>query len=688
MDYLLEIGTEELPASYIEKGLKDLEKKVKSLLNERNLNFEQITTYSSPRRLALIISDLDEYEEEKVLEQKGPSEEIAFDEEGNPTQALNGFMKSQDVTIDDIEIRDSYVYISKTIEPLHIKDIFYEKIPEIVKSIDFPKSMHWHSSDFSFARPIRWIVSIFGEEVLDLDFGDIPVSNTTKGHRFLGSQDLKIHTAKSYPGQLKANYVIPDPEERQEMIVSQSEIIASQKGGIIKDDTGLLDELVNIVEYPTAIVGSIKDQYLSLPPIVITTAIREHLRFIPLYEDETSDKLLASFISIVNGTQESKDTIIRGNEKVLGARLQDAKFFYQDDLKLDLEELTEKLDDIIYQEKLGTMKDKVKRLVYLVERLGDQLSIAEAAKDDVKRAAYLSKADLLTGLVNEFPELQGTMGSIYAKNQGESNLVSKAIEDQYLPRHSGDELPSTTVGSILSMADKLDSICGMFAVGIKPTGSQDPYGLRRAAIGVINIILDKAWLIDIKESINFSLYSYVEENSLVYDYEEVKDDIFNFFKSRIRVNLLDSGARYDIVDAILALEEGQILNIYKKVDQLSQWIGQGQEKTLESLKRLSNITSKSELSGSFDSSIFDENEKALEEAFETFKNEISELGTSLKYPEVLEKLSSLNEPINNYFENVHVFVDNEIIKNNRLNFLISIDKFIKENIFDFSKIVE
>lgn len=688
MDYLLEIGTEELPSSYIEGASKDLEDKFVALLQDHRLKYSGITSFSTPRRLAILISDLDEFEEAKTIDQRGPSEDIAFDENGQASKALEGFIRSQGVSMDDIVIKDSYVYVSKTEEALSVREIFKEEVPNLISKINFPRTMVWHSNDFSFARPIRWILSLYGEEVLDLNIGQIPVSNKTRGHRFLGSQEVEINRPNTYEGRLKANYVIPDPVERREMIKSQAEILASQNGGIIKNDQGLLDELVNIVEYPTAILGSIKEEYLILPSIVITTTIREHLRFIPLYEGDDSDKLLPYFISIVNGTADSKDTIIKGNEKVLGARLQDAKFFYEDDLKMDLEALVPKLDRIIYQDKLGTMKDRVDRLVYLVEQLGSQLSIADAANEDVKRAAYLSKSDLLTGLVNEFPELQGTMGAIYAKTQGESKLVYRAIGEQYLPKHAGGDLPDSTVGSILSMADKLDAICGMFAIGLTPTGSQDPYGLRRAAIGVINIILDQAWNIDLNDSIDSSLYAYIDKNALVYDYEDVKKQILDFFKSRIRVNLLDSRARYDIVDAILALDGGQVLSIYRKVDQLGQWLEKGQESSLESLKRINNIAGKHGSRDSYDPNIFNEYEKNLNQAFENFKARVDELGLSIRFSDVLVEMEKLSDPISAYFDNVLVFDDDQALKDNRLGFLTSINSYIKENIFDFSKIVE
>lgn len=683
-NYLIEIGTEELPADYIDFAITDFSNKVKNMLEEHGLSYDVIENFSTPRRLTLLIKNLKEYQEEREFIQRGPSVEIGYNN-GEPTPALLGFSKSQGVDINEIEEHDGYLFAKKTIPPVHVSSIIIEEIPQIIKSIYFPKRMTWDNSKLQFARPIRWIVSILDDEVIEFGLGNIKASNCTKGHRVLGQKSIKINKPTEYEQLLEENYVIADAKKRKNIILSELERNSSLKGGKLNISNELLNELKNIVEFPTAIVGNIKEDYLNLPSVVITTAIEEHLRFVPIYKDD--ENLLPYFISIVNGDAKHQDVIITGNEKVLGARLQDAKFFFEDDLNTSLDEFSNKLDGIVYQEKLGTIKDRVDRLVNLNEKIADQLSIADHAKEDLLRAAEISKSDLLTGMVNEFPELQGIMGEIYAENQGESNLVSTAIREQYLPRFSEDDLPETTVGSILSISDKLDAICGMFAVDIIPTGSQDPFGLRRAAIGIINIIINNKWNIDLKESIKNSLYSYVEENSLVFDYDEVMEKIYSFFMSRIKVALESKSLRYDIIDGLLSTDESDIYNIFKKAEVLDAWFKKDRTEILDAIKRIHNITSKHSSNCEFDEGLFNEYETGFYDSFKSITNHIEEIGVNKEFEEALNTIENLAEPINTYFDNVLVFEEDDRIKDNRLGFLKHVEKFIS-SIFDFSKIVD
>ncbi|MFB0972232.1 MAG: glycine--tRNA ligase subunit beta [Neofamilia sp.] len=568
-DYLLEIGVEELPSTYINNAIKQLKSDFEKLLKDNGLKFEELVTYSTPRRLTVIVKDLVDSQEDSTELVKGPSAKIAYDESGIPTKALQGFMKSQGLEESDVEIKDDYVYGQKTIKARPLEEIFKESIPNLIKGINFPKNMKWGGKDIRFARPIRWLVSIYGENQLEISLEGIKSTNITRGHRFLGSNKIEISNPSEYKKLLEENYVIPEPEERRKIIKRGTERLAREMSGEIIEDRKLLDELVNIVEYPTAILGRIKEEHLELPRIVITTSMKEHLRFVPIYKDE--DTLLPYFVSIVNGTDKHEDVVIKGNEKVLGARLEDARFFYNDDLEQNLEDLSNDLDGITYHEKLGSMKLRVERITQLVEKIGEQLDIAKESKGQLLRAASISKGDLLTKMVSEFTELQGIMGEIYAKNDGEDTLVSTAIKEQYMPRYAGAELPETTVGSILSICDKLYAISGMFAIGTIPTGSQDPFGLRRAALGIINIIRNNNWKLSIKEAIKDSLFAYVEKNNLVFDYQEVSESIYNFILSRIRVILLEEGVRYDLVDAILESKDEDIFNIFKKASEFKKW---------------------------------------------------------------------------------------------------------------------
>lgn len=685
MDYLLELGVEELPARYIDNAITQFKNDFEKLLKENKLSFDEIITYSTPRRLTLIVKDLEDSQEDSVVEVKGPSEKIAFDDDRNPTKALQGFMRSQGVTEDEVEVRDNYIYAKKTIKAKSLEEILNEELPSLILGINFPKSMKWGGKDIKFARPIRWLVSVYGTESLPVKVVGIESTKYSRGHRFLGSSKIEINLPEEYEEKLKENYVIVDPSKRRKLIKNGAERLAKENCGEIKDDEDLLDELVNIVEYPSPILGKIKEEHLKLPNIVITTSMKEHLRFIPIYKDE--ETLLPYFISIVNGTDEHQDVVIKGNEKVLGARLEDAKFFYEEDLESDLEDLAEDLDGIIYHEKLGTMKLRVERITELVEKIGEQLDIAKESQDQLQRAAKLSKSDLLTNMVDEFSELQGFMGEIYAKEAGEDKLVATALKEQYLPRFSGDELPETTIGSILSIGEKLDSIAGMFAIGTIPTGSQDPFGLRRAALGIINIIRNNNWRLSFKDAIRNALFTYVEHNNLVFDYENVSEEIFDFFKSRIRVMLLDEGVRYDLADAILQTDEDDIYNIFKKAKELQEWFErEDRSKEVETFRRLNNIAIKAE-SDEFDEELFNEYEERLLDSYKEIKEEIGEVGLEKDYIESLNSALKLVSPINDYLDNVLVFDEDEKIKNNRLALLKTVNDFILR-ILDFSKIVD
>lgn len=683
-DYLLEIGVEELPARYINRAIDQVEEDFKKILEENKLSYSQIIKYSTPRRLSVLVKDLEADLADSVVELKGPSAKIAYDEDGNPSKALQGFMRSQGFTDADIEIKHDYVYGKKTVKAKTVEEIFADQVPALIRGINFPKNMKWGGKNLRFARPIRWLVSLYGSEVLPLDLEGIKASNISRGHRFLGSDHIVLTEPGAYEKVLKDNYVIVDAKERKNIIKRETNRLAKEVSGEIIEDPDLIDELTNINEYPTPILGTIKEEYLEFPNIVITTTMKEHLRYIPVYKDEKT--LLPYFISIVNSRDDHKDVVIKGNEKVLSARLEDAKFFYGEDLATDFAGLNEDLAGIIYHEKLGSMKTRVDRIEELVEKIGDQLDIAKESQDQVKRAAYLSKNDLLTHMVDEFSELQGIMGEIYAKKSGEDSLVAEAIREQYKPRFNGDSLPQTTVGSILSIGEKLDAIAGMFAIGMAPTGSQDPFALRRSTLGIIRIIRNNNWRLSIKEAIKDALFIYVENNSLVFDYESVSKEIYDFFLSRIKVILLDEGVRYDLVDAIIDTKDDDIYNIFKKAFDLKDWFEEtDRSKEVETFARLNNIAVKAESFG-FSEDYFNDYERDLYKTYVAVKDKIESTVGDLDYKKILEEAVSLQGPINNFLDNVLVFDEDENLKNNRLGLLATINKFM-HTIIDFSKIV-
>lgn len=686
--YLLEIGIEELPARYVADTVAQLKNNTEELLKEERVQYSDITIYTTPRRLTLIIKGLEDAGtsvEEKV---KGPSKKISFDEAGNPSKALQGFMRGQKIDQDSIIIEEvngeEYVFARVMKKSKSLEDVFSSNMENFIKTINFPKTMKWGGKNLRFARPIRWIVSLLDDKIVPFELEGIKISNTTRGHRFLGSNNILIDHVDNYVDLLKKNYVIVDQGERKDIIRYGSEKLVREKGGSIQQDEELLDEITNIVEYPTPIIGRIKEEYLGLPMDVITTPMKEHQRYFPVIDDK--DRLLPYFITVRNGDENHSDIVIKGNEKVLGARLEDAKFFYKEDIKYPLEQYLTKLENITFQEKLGNMLTKTKRIQKLAVKIGDYLEVGEETEKNIERAGFLSKADLTTKMVSEFTELQGKMGMEYASHSGENEIVSLAIFEQYLPRHSGDQLPSTTAGAVISIADKLDSIAGLFAIGIQPTGSQDPFALRRSALGIINIILDKKLNLSLDELIDFALYIYVEENSLAFDYNKVKSEIMNFFLGRLRNMFLDSGIRYDIIDAIIKTEGDDIYDIKIRADKLNDWLNkEGLSDILTAFNRVSTLAEKA-TSSDVKRDLLTDDEIELYDSYNNIEERALNLINKKEYDKALDILTSLKDPIDNFFEKVMVMVDNEDLKHNRLGLLRKIYDIMMK-VCDLSQIV-
>ncbi len=687
-NYLIEIGVEELPARHINDALEQFKNNTIKLFNNERINFAKIKAYATPRRLTLIIHELDEKQSDLNEKLKGPAKRIGFDDEDKPTKALLGFMRGQGIDISSIYTEEfkgeEYVFANISKEGKLIEEIISENMPNIIKNINFPKSMKWGGKNIRFSRPIRWIVSLLDSEVVGFELEGINVSNITRGHRFLGSNHIEIENVDDYVESLRENYVIVDQEERLEIIRYGSERLVKEKGGNLQKDEELLEEVTNIVEYPTPIIGRIKEEYLELPRDVITTPMKEHLRYFPVLDDK--GRLLPYFVTVRNGNEEYIDTVIKGNEKVLGARLEDAKFFYMDDIKNPLEYYVEKLKNIVFQEKLGTLYDKTKRVEKLAVKIGESLEVGEETEKNVERAAFLGKADLVTKLVSEFTELQGRMGMEYAKISGENEIVSLAILEQYLPRYSGDSLPTTTAGAILSIADKLDTIVGLFAINIHPTGSQDPFGIRRQALGIINIILDKKLNISIDELLQTALYIYVEVSGIAFDYNKVKEEIMEFFKGRIQNMFIQTGIRYDIVDAVIESNVDDIYDMKIKADKLNTWLQKEDiSDILNAFKRVSNLAEKAD-SDNVSRDLLTEDEIELYDKYNSLEEKIANAMNKKEYDKALDLLATLKEPIDNYFDKVMIMVEDEQVKDNRLGLLKKIYDMMRD-ICDLSKIV-
>lgn len=688
--YLLEIGVEELPARFIEDALEQLKNNTKEILEEQRIAFENIETYATPRRLVLIIKGLAEKQETVYEKVKGPAKRIAYDDEGNPTKALQGFMRGQGIDIEQISLQDyngeTYVYTNVKKEGKATEDVLSENMPNIIKSVVFPKSMKWGGKNIRFARPIRWIVSIYNNKVVPFDLEGIKVSNVTRGHRFLGSSHIELNSVDEYFNVLEENYVIVDQNKRRDIIKYGSERLAKEKGGNLLMDPELLEEVTYLVEYPTPLIGRIAEEYLKLPVDVVITPMKEHLRYFPVIDDK--GRLLPYFITVRNGNEKYLDVVRKGNEKVLGARLEDAKFFYYEDIKIPLEDYVDELKNIIFQEKLGTLYDKTIRVQKLADKIGNYLEVGQETKNNINRAAYLSKADLVTKMVDEFTELQGKIGMEYAKQSGENEIVSLAIYEQYLPRFSGDQLPTTTAGAILSIADKLDTIVGCFAIGIQPTGSQDPYGLRRQALGIINIILDRKLNLNLGDIIDFALYIYVEKNGLVFDYKTVKREILEFFNGRIKNMFSDMGIRYDIIDGVIATGINNVYDLKLRADKLNTYIeNEGLEDVLTTFNRVANLAKNASSTEVKRDLLVEEEEIELYETFNSIEDKVINWLNKKEYDKALEQFIVLREPVDNFFDNVMVMVDDEELRENRLSLLAKISETMLM-ICDLSKIVK
>lgn len=689
--YLIEVGVEELPSSYIRNALNAFKDLVEKALNEANLGFDHIDAYATPRRLSLMIHGIDDTQGDIEDWVKGPAKKIAYKEDGSVNKPLEGFMRSQNVTEADLEVRELkgneyiYAHIHKAVEPAEV--ILAEIIPNAIHHIPFPKNMRWGGKNLRFARPIRWILSMMNDRVVPFDLEGITLSNVTRGHRFLGSSHIEIKDVREYEEALEKNFVILDQDKRKEAILYQINHMAKSNGGEIRRDDDLLEELTFIVEYPTAVLGNVQEKFLSLPDVVITTPMREHLRYTPVYSPEGD--LLPYFITIRNGNEEYADIVAEGNEKVLEARLEDARFFFDNDREKPLEDYVSQLGGIVFQEKLGTMADKTQRISDLVGRIGEILAVGDKTVESAKRACYLSKADLMTNMVQEFTELEGIIGSIYAKLDGEESVVSDAIREQYMPVASGADLPESTTGTIVSLADKFDTICGLFAIGEVPTGSQDPFALRRKAIGILRMINEKHWELSLSDCIDASLFSFVDSMGLVFDKEEVRKQILKFFRGRIDTMLDADGIRYDIIQALNDIDGEDSLRVFEKAQAMQNFFVDGDRKSfLEAVTRVENIASKNEPKDkTIDEAILTEEERALYDKVLAVEAELDEAYRKRDDARYLALLDSLTDAIHLYFDRVMIMAEDEGLRNNRLALIQRIDALVQRE-FNGNQIVE
>ncbi|MFR8869846.1 glycine--tRNA ligase subunit beta [Paraclostridium sordellii] len=684
-NYLLfEIGVEELPARYVNSAMEQLKLNIVKSFDENRITYDSVNVYSTPRRLTVVVDNICERQEDLEEEVKGPAKKIAVDADGNLTKPLLGFMKSKGIKEEDLYFKqvgkEEYAFGKIKQEGKLTSEVLKTVLPEAIKSMTFPKAMRWGGKNMRFIRPIRWMVCILNDSVLDIELEGIVSGNVTKGHRFLGESEFEVNTLDEYLAKLKENFVILNQDERKSIIKEQCEEVAKSLGGEIELDEELLEEVTHLVEYPTAFYGEFDEDYAKLPKEVVITPMKQHQRYFPVLKD---GKLLPNFIAVRNGDSHRIDNVKSGNEKVLEARLADALFFYKEDTKKSLESYIEKLKTVVFQAKLGTVYDKTLRIEKLANDILDKLN-ESGVKEDTLRAAKLCKADLVTGMVFEFTELQGVMGREYAKVSGENENVAEAIFEHYLPRFAGDILPKTKEGIVLSIADKLDSIAGFFAIGIQPTGSQDPYALRRQALGIINILMDNNLDISLKELVDLTLdnYSFIEFNK-----EEVLNQIMDFFKDRIKNLFRDLGIRYDVIDAILSSNIDDIADMYARANALNSWIDKDElVEMLTAFNRVATLAQKAETDKVDINLMREEAEFNLYQQFQEIRSNVEHLLADKEYTKALDAFASLRPAIDNMFDSVMIMDKDEAIKNNRLAILKQIYD-IMLNICDLSKIV-
>ena len=677
MNILLEIGMEEIPASFLKPALNDLEKNMKTYLKENRIVFEEIKTYGTPRRLILSISNLSERQEDLNILNQGPAKHVAFGSNGDLTKAGMGFAKSQGVEATELEIietpKGEYIAAKKFVEGKETKTLLPGALKGLVEGLTFPKSMKWSNKKMKFARPIQWILALVDNDLIEFEVGGYKSASVSRGHRFFGEKEFSVTSIEDYFKKIRENNVIIDIEERKNMIVEMINKNCSSVGEKVIIENELLDEVTNLVEYPYPMVGTFNSEFLEVPQDVLIISMQVHQRYFPILDSEGN--LLPKFIVVRNGIDGSENVRI-GNEKVLSARLSDARFFYQEDLKKSLSENIEKLKYVVFQKDLGTIYQKIERSKKIAEKLIDILGF-EGNKEDILRTIELSKADLVSNMIGEkeFTKLQGFMGAEYALKSGENERVSKGIEEHYYPRYQGDKLPQNIEGVITGICDRIDTLVGCFGIGLIPSGSKDPFALRRSALGIVNIIFNSKLDLSIEELIDLSLDVLENDGVLKKDKEKIKTDVVGFMNQRIINILLDKGYRKDFIMAVLSVKNENLLEIEKKLLTLNKISSNENFNELVSLlKRVGNISKDYKGHINISEELLEEkSEKSLYNFYMEFVSISEEILGKNDYLFYLKTILSGKEIIDDFFDSVMVMDKDENIKNNRLSLLTSLN---------------
>ncbi|VAV84691.1 Glycyl-tRNA synthetase beta chain [hydrothermal vent metagenome] len=720
-DLIFELGCEEIPAGFIKPALAALAASLKKGFSEGGLEYGQLRTLGTPRRLTVIVEGLEEKEPDRIVESRGPAIKAAYDKDGNPTRALEGFARGSGVKPKDLKIvkleKGEYLYAVKEIKGRKTVEILPELLRGVVSSLSFPKAMRWADHEMTFARPLHWILAVYGGKAVCFNHGHIASGNATYGHRFIAKgagKAVKIKTVNDYLNKLKDNLVIADIDERRAVILDGIAKEAEAAGGVVLEDKGLVEEVVNLVEYPVVIRGSFEEEYLALPAEIIINAMREHQRYFSVIDKAGKQsgkgyRLLPAFITVANTPVKDEAVVRAGNERVLRARLSDAKFYFDKDVSTPLADNVEALKGVVFQAKLGSSYEKVERFTRLALYIGRWLEWCDALEDSgglegylkdkksggtgkkghshtLGRASMLAKADLVSGIVGEFPSLQGVMGEEFARRDGEAKEVAAAIGEHYLPISAGGELPETTAGAIISIADKLDTIAGCFGVGRIPTGAADPYALRRASLGIIRIILDKGWSIEL-DSLVAKAVNLVGDK-LTKGADETEAAVLEFIRERFRNYLKGEGLQHDSIDAVLSTGWFDIADAVKRIRALEKFKEHPAcESLVAAFKRVSNILKGQEVDGLPAPNIFEDGaERALFEVYSKIAPVIRKAEEKGDYAKVFEKLASIKDVIDKFFDDVMVMAEDEKLRRNRLILLGSIRE-LYSSVADLSKLV-
>jgi glycyl-tRNA synthetase beta chain len=686
-ELLLEIGTEEIPSAYLDEGLNELRRLAEACLKENRIEITgNLLTYGTPRRLVLIGKAIAEKQEDLVQEMTGPPKAVAYDEKGKPTKAALGFAQKQGVPVEELECiemaKGEYLFIKRKIPGRSARDILTEVLPKLIGEIPWPKSMRWGSVGFSFVRPVHWVLALFNGEVIPFEVAGVKSGNTTRGHRFMAPEAMKIVDVRDYLEKIEKSFVLVDQKEREQVVEKLVIEAAKSVGGRPANDSALVTTVANLVEYPSVVCGNFDNSFLDVPEPVLITAMREHQKYFAVYDGE--DRLMPNFVAVNNTIARDTSVVKRGHERVLRARLSDADFFFKEDLKLTLQDRLEDLKRVTYQADLGTSYAKVQRFTRLAEYLGGK--VLPEKIEQIKIAARLCKCDLVSQMVTEFPSLQGVVGKVYARIEGQPEKVCAAIYEHYLPTKAGGQLPTSRIGAVVGIADRMDTIIGCFAVGLEPSGTADPFALRRHSLAIIRIVEDMGWDLSLKEFIEKGLS--ISREEIEFDKGRVFTKVSDFFKERYKQMMLRSDYETDLIEAAISVEFDRINDLRLRIEQLKRFATESSEfhDLALTFKRVTNILKKQEKTFEVDTTLFKEtSESALWKTFHALKDDVYGCLGRNDYYRALGLMVKLRKPVDDFFDEVEILTkENEALKANRVGILQQLSKLFL-SVADLSK---